>query len=150
MKSTLSKQRIYAFLLMLGACVLIFRTVMMFSQGALGYLVWWVGVALIIEFLIDVACLLTAARWWIADDKDYDSLPLRLGAAAAIFHAFRVLIFILGRTGPWVNFDVRPEYIATHAQRWTWGGVVFAGVMSVLGIFGVIVIWKLRKRARNQ
>ena len=148
MSFKLSKQRIYASLLILGACVLLFRTIMMLSQGALGFLVAWVSALLIAEMLLDAACLLSSVRWWIADDKKYDSIPLRFGAAATLLHALRVLIFVLGRIGPWIDFDVRPVQRALHADRWSPWQLYFAGILSVLGVIGVLIIWTLRRRNR--
>lgn len=149
MKNRKSKQRLYAALLMLGAGILLFRTLRMLAQGALAVLQPWVSALLVLELLIDLGCLLAAARWWIANDPGKDRLPLRLGAAAALLHAFRVLIFVMGRVGPWINFDVRPEQRALHHTRWSWGWLYFAAVMSVLGVLGVIVIWQRRRRARR-
>jgi hypothetical protein len=70
-------------------------------------------------------------------------------AAAAIFHALRVLVFVIGRVGPWINFDVRPEHHEAHSDTWTWTGVYFAGIMAVLGVIGVIIIWILIWRAKK-
>lgn len=149
MLSNTSKQRIYSTLLILGACVLLFRTVTMIVQGNLEILVFWVSFLLILEMLIDLSCIIASIPWWISRDKTKDRLPLRIGAAAAILHAIRVLIFILGRTGPWIDFDVRPEHRALHDTRWSWGWVWFAAIMAVLGIIGVIVIWTVRRRKRS-
>jgi hypothetical protein len=96
---TVSKQRIYAFLLILGASILL--------------------------------------RWLISNDALKATFPLQMGAAAAILHAIRVLIYVLGRTGPWVNFDVKPIYHSSYSFDWFW--VWFAAILSVLGIIGVIV-----------
>lgn len=141
-----SKQRIYASLLALGACILLFRTIAMISGGSLAILVLWVSVLLIAELLMDASCLLASVRWWIANNPGKSHLALKLGASAAILHAIRVLIFVLGRTGPWKDFDVRPEQRAMHYTRWSWTGVCFAGIMSVLGVIGVLIIWRLRRR----
>ena len=149
MNSEKSKQRFYAALLILGSCFMLYRTIALLYGGVLRLNVWWVSVFLFMEMAIDACCLITSIRWWIANDKSKESLPLRFGAAVALFHAFRVLIFVLGRTGPWVNFDVRPEHWALHATTWNWTQVYFASVMSVLGIIGVIVIWTFRRRRRK-
>jgi len=149
MENKVSRQRIYATLLALGACILLYRTTTMISQGALNILALWVSILLIIEMLIDLSCFLTTIPWWISKDRAKSNLPLRLGAAAAIFHSLRVGVFVLGRTGPWINFDVRPEHHAAHAETWTWTGVYFAAIMSVLGIIGVIIIWILIRRAKK-
>jgi hypothetical protein len=144
-----SQQRLYATLLALGACILLYRTTTMIFQGSLNILALWVSIMLIMEMLIDVGCLLSCIPWWITRDRAKARIPLRLGAAAAIFHALRVLVFVIGRVGPWINFDVRPEQLVAHASTWTWAGVYFAAIMAVLGIIGVIVIWILIRRAKK-
>jgi hypothetical protein len=121
----------------------------MISQGSLDILALWVAILLIVEMLIDFSCLLTTIPWWISRDRDRARIPLRLGAAAAVFHALRVLVFVMGRVGPWINFDVRPEHVASHADTWTWAGVWFAAVMSIIGIIGVVIIWILIRRANK-
>ena len=145
----MSKQRKYASLLILGACVLLFRTVVMISEGSLGFLVLWVSILLVAEFGVDLACLLSSISWWISNDKKRASLPLKLGASAAVLHAVRVLIFVIGRVGPWIDFDVRTEQRALHSTRWTWQDVYLASILTILGLIGVFVIWTLRRRARK-
>ena len=142
-----SKQRLYASALMLGAGILLFLTIRMLSQGALEVLVLWVSILLFLELLIDGGCLVASLRWLIANKASKATAALRFGAAAALLHAGRVLIFVLGRVGPWIDFDVRPEQRAGHSARWDWGWLYFAAVMSVLGVAGVVVIWVLRRRA---
>lgn len=148
--TTPRRQRTYAFLLGLGACVLLFRTLAMLWGGALGVLMPWVSALLLLELLVDVAVLIWSVRWWLKASADFDSIPLRLGAVAAILHAFRVLIFALGRVEPLLNFDVRPEHWAEHGERWSWAQVYFASTLSVLGVLGVPVIWWLRRRSTKQ
>ena len=85
MNQQTSKQRIYALLLILGASILLFRTLrMMLVEGAFEILVTWVIGLLIAEFLIDLACAFTSIRWFILNDWTKATIPLRLGAAAAI------------------------------------------------------------------
>ena len=145
----IAKQRIYASLLIIGACILLFRTITMISEGSLAILVLWVSILLVAEFSVDFACLLSSIFWWISNDKNKASTPLKLGASAAILHAVRVLIFVMGRVGPWIDFDVRPEHRALHPTRWNWSEVYFASGLTVLGLIGVLVIWILRRRARR-
>ena len=149
MALNVSKQRLYASLLMFGSCILLFRSQLMLYSGALDVLVLWVSVLLVAEFLVDLSCFFSSIHWWIKNDENKASVPLRFGAAAAILHAVRVLIFVLGRTGPWINFDVKPVHRAFHATRWTWGQVYFAAIISILGVMGVITIWRLRRRAKK-
>jgi hypothetical protein len=150
MSITNHKQRIYASLIILGAGILLFRTLTMLFQGAFHILVLWVFILLIVEMILDAACIITAIPWWIDNNKKKDSIPLTLGAAVTFTHAFRVLIFVLGRTGPWVNFDVRPEERAIHYTRWNWGEVYFAATLSVLSVIVVLIIWSIRSRKRRQ
>lgn len=143
------RQRLYASLVILGACILLFRTVLMMAQGAMAVLVAWVLGLLLAELVLDVATLAGSVRWWVTREEGHARLPLRTCAAAVILHAVRVLIFVLGRIGPWIDFDVRPEQRALHSTRWSWGWLYFAAVMSVLGVLGVLIIWRYRRRARK-
>jgi len=144
---TVSKQRIYAFLLILGASILLFRTLrLLFFEQGLEILVLWVIILTILESIIDSCCIIGSLRWLISNDALKATFPLRLGAVAAILHAIRVLIYVLGRTGPWVNFDVKPIYRSSYSFDWFW--VWFAAILSVLGVIGVIVIWRLRRRSK--
>ena len=149
MRYRVSRQRIYASLLAMGAGFLLYRTITMISQGALDILVWWVSILLIAELLLDLSCLLTCIYWWIQNDRAKARVALRLGAAVTILHALRVLVFVLGRTGPWINFDVRLDHRELHSTTWTWFGVYFAGIMAVLGVIGMIIIWILIRRAKK-
>ena len=121
----------------------------MVVQGSLGILTWWASFLLVAELLIDLGCASYSAAWWVSSDAHMDRIPLRLGAAATILHAVRVLIFVIGRLGPWINFDVRLEHRALHYTRWDMGQVYFAALMSILGVIGVVVIWRHRRRART-
>jgi hypothetical protein len=141
-----SKNRLYASLLSLGAAFLLFRTIMMTVQGYLSILVPWVASTIIIEGALDLATLVFCLRWLKTASPDHASAPLRLTVAVVIVHALRVSIFVLGRAGPWINFDVRPEHHALHHTRWAWTDVYFASTMSVLSIVAVLVIWRRRRK----
>jgi hypothetical protein len=144
----MSRTRIYALLLILGAGFLFYRTAYLSIEGYLVYWIWWVAALLVAEMLVDLACMLSSVRWFWLNDPTRDKLPLRLGTAAALVHALRVLIYALGRTGP-INFDTKPEYhylYDDHNMSWVW----FASIMSVLGILGVLVIWRIRIRNRRR
>lgn len=58
-----SRQRLYASLVILGACILLFRTVLMMAQGAMAVLVAWVSGLLMAEFVLDVTTLAGSVRW---------------------------------------------------------------------------------------
>ena len=137
-------QRTYATLLGAGICILFFNTVAMLTDGSLTTLMVWASALLVLEFLLDTGTFLGAIWWWIGSVETRAWLPLRFAAAAVIVHAVRVSVYVLGRTGPWRNFDVRPEYRAAQVPEWYW--VIFAAVLSVLGVLGVAIIWVLRRR----
>ena len=140
------KQRIYSAVLGLGVCILLFRTMrFLFVEGALVSHTWWVIALTFLEAGIDLSCFVFCMRWFIANDKTKDSLPLRFGAMAALLHAGRVAIYVLGRTGPWLNFDIKPGFREEIVTVWFW--VYFAATLSVMGVVGVIIIWQLRKKA---
>lgn len=145
----ISKQRIYSGLLILGGGILLFLTLKLLFQGAIYFMEFWVICLLIIEMIIDLFVIFFSMRWWITDDAANDSLPLRFGAAAAILHAIRVLVFVIGRIGPLVNFDLKAEYKTSHYGGSEIGWVWFAAIMSILGIIAVIVIWKLRSSSKR-
>lgn len=145
-----SRQRLYAGLLAIGAGILLYRTIAMLAEGILKTHMPWVSALLFAELLLDLGCLIGSIRWCVANDRDKARLPLRFGAAAAILHAIRVLVFVIGRAGPWVDFDIRPEYRNTQEIHWTWTGVYLAAVLSVLGIIGVIILWILIRKARKK
>jgi len=96
---------------------------------------------------IDALCIIFSFQWLIRNSKTHKSISLRFGAAATVFHAFRVLIYVLGRTGPWINFDIKPQYRHEHTVDFFW--VYFAAILSVLGILGVMIIWIRIKRAKR-
>jgi hypothetical protein len=134
-------------LLIGGACVLIYRTIALLAGEARTVLKRWVVALTVLEMFVDVVTVVAAARWWRTRAPGHTRVPLRVGAVATCLHAVRVLVFVLGRTGPWVDFDVRPEHRADHRRRWNWAQVVFAGVMSTLGIIGAVAVWHVRHRA---
>lgn len=100
---------------------------------------WVIGLAAV-ELVLDAATLGTSIRWWMTNLRRHRRLPLQLATAAILVHAVRVLIFVLGRLRPLKDFDVRPEHRAEHDRHWTWGQVLFAAVMSILGVAGVFVV----------
>jgi hypothetical protein len=140
---------VYATLVFLGACILLFRTIVLFIQGAMVWMMLWVASLLLAEFLLDAAFLLGSVRWWVTQSEEHSSFPLKTAAAAIILHAIRVLIYVLGRVGPWKDFDIKPEHRALPAVDWNLGEVYFAAIMSVLGIIGLLIIWRNRRRSRT-
>ena len=136
MKLAWNRQRTYATLVGLGIWILLFRTIIMLTDGSLGVLMPWASALLFAEFALDVGTFPASIWWWLGGTENRAWLPLRLAAAATILHAIRVLVYVLGRTGPWVDFDWRPAYRGITPPEWTW--VIFAAVFSVLGIIVIL------------
>lgn len=142
------KQRIYASLIFLGAGFLLFRTISLLFQGVLHIYVYWLSILLFAEMVTDAACMFTSIPWWISNDKKKNTVPLTFTAAVILLHAMRVLVFVLGRTGPWFDFDILPEQRAMHAARWTWGGVYMAGTLSFISVILLFVVWFKRRQSK--
>lgn len=145
--------RLWAALLVLGAGILQYRTIVMLTDGSMAILVPWVAATVVVEAVMDAVELVLAGRWWISRSPRDERLALRWGATITIFHALRVLVFVLGRTGPWTDFDVRPERRAANAADWSWTGVYVAATLSVLGVLVVLVLivmaWRHGRRIRR-
>lgn len=134
---------------MFGASILLFRTlIMMFTEHAFKILVEWVIALLVAEFLIDLFFFLSSLKWFTSSNKENVTLPLRLGAMAIILHGIRVSIYVLGRIGPWINFDVKPEYHSSYTYNLFW--VYFAGILAFLGVIGVFVLWQIIRSKKKR
>jgi hypothetical protein len=141
------QDRIIALLLFLGAGFLLFRTISMLSNGALETLVPWVVALLMLELIIDAIALVACLAWAIGGNLEQMLAVIRVTAAVIVVHAVRVGIFVLGRTGPWEDFDVKAAARADHAAHWTWGEVYFAGTMSAISVVALIAFllyWRRR------
>ncbi len=145
---TTSRSRTLATLLFLGAAFLLYRTIAMLAGGAFHRLVPWVVALLLLELAIDAVTMAACLRWGATLVPRHGLQVFRLTAAVVIVHAARVLVFVLGRVGPWVDFDVQPWARAEHAERWTWFGVYFAGGMSVLSVVVLVVVWLYWRRGK--
>jgi hypothetical protein len=144
----MKRQKLYSSLLILGASILLFRTIRLLTvENGWEVLAGWVIILTFIEMAIDLFCINFSFKWLFNNNLKSRKYALRLGASAAIFHAFRVFIYLIGRIGPWYNFDVKPQFRSSHDVDMFW--VYFAVTLSVLGILGVIVIWiKTKNRKR--
>jgi hypothetical protein len=143
---TWNRQRTYATLVGLGIWILLGKTIVMTAGGSLATFVPVVAALLALEFLLDVGVFLTAIRWWIGGTVARARLPLRLTAAAVVVHAIRVAIYVLGRTGPWHDFDLRPAFRTGPTAEWPW--VIFAGAASAVSLVALFVVWRaIRRRA---
>ena len=141
-----NKERVYAALVALGIWILLGRTIAMMARGHLASNVWWVAGLLAAEFLVDLTVFLGGLRWWMSGRREHRRLPLRATVVAVVLHAIRVAVYALGRTGPWIDFDIRPAYRVVPAEPVAWGFVIFASVMAALSLAAVVVIWRLRRR----
>lgn len=144
----MNKRKLYSSLLIFGASILLFRTIRLLTiEEGWNILANWVIILTFMEMAIDTLCIIFSFHWLFRDSRKSKVFSLRFGATAAFFHAFRVLIYVLGRTAPFLNFDVKPQFRLEHTADIFW--VYFAAILSVLGIFGVIIIWIFRKRDKK-
>lgn len=144
MRSEATSNRIHAALVAGGMTILLARAAILLTQAWQVLRRWVISLAAL-ELGLDIAAIGASIRWGLTGVRRHRRLTLRLAAAAIIVHAVRVAVFVLGRFRPLKDFDVRPEQRAEHDQRWRWGEVAFAAVMSVLGVVGVLVV---RSRVR--
>ncbi len=136
---SIDRNRLGAVLVGGGISILLVRAAVLIG-GSRRVLKRWVVDLAAVELVLDVATLVASIRWWSTGRQHDRHVPLRLAAGAIVLHAGRVLIFVLGRLRPFKDFDVRPDRRDGHEQRWNWGQVWFAAVMSVLGVVGVLVV----------
>jgi len=146
MGAKFSWNRFWATLLAMGAGFLIYRTIWLIAHDYLVKYTWWVAVLLVAEMLVDIACLLSIVRWWIhSDSKSARGLALRLTVAVVVLHALRVAVFVIGCAGPWIAWDLRPEYRADHASEWTWTEVWIASIGAITSLLALLVIWTIKQ-----
>ena len=144
------RRRLYAVALFAGGSVLMFRAVTLFSQDAPARWVPWVGFTLYVETGVIVIALVTIVVWFVDPNDRRTTAAFWATAMLVLVHAFRVAIFALGRTGPWFDFDVRPEFRANHSELWTWGEVYFASAAALLSLAITFVVWRRRSRASRR
>ena len=145
----MNKKKVFPLLLTLGAVVLVFRTIrLLFFENGLHSLMLWVIILTFIEMIIDLSCIFFSLKWFFKNNGKDVIISLKLAASAAIFHAFRVLIYVLGRVGPWQDFDLKPELRANHTANMFW--VIFAAVLSISGVAGVFIIRFILKKKKTQ
>lgn len=147
MKLAWNQQRTYAVLIGIGIWALLFRTIVMLTDGSLAVLMPWAVGLLYVEFALNIGTFVAAIWWWAGATERRAGLPLRLAASAIVLHAVRVAIYVLGRTGPWRDFDWRVAYRGTAPPQWLW--VILAATLSALGLVGVFVVWRLRRGHRR-
>jgi len=145
----MKESKLYSLLIIFGAFTLLFRTIrlLIFEDGLI-ILEIWVKILTIIEMIFDILCLFFSFKWLIKEGSNNRDYSLKFGVIITLFHAFRVLIFVIGRIGPWKDFDKIPEYRFTDDSNLFW--VYFASILSISGVIGVFLIkLNLRKQSMN-
>ena len=140
------REQTIAITLFIGAGFLLYRTIAMLAEGASQTLMPWVVALLMVELIIDAIAVIVLLTWAIGGSQEQLLAAIRVTATVVIVHAVRVAIFVLGRTGPWRDFDVQPEARASHAQQWNWGEVYFAGTMSAISVIALFIFWRYWRR----
>ena len=136
-------------LMILGASVLLFRTVrLLFFEDGLIILALWTKILTIIEMIVDILCIFFSFEWLRKSEVKFKIVSFRLCEIATLFHGFRVLIYILGRIGPWKDFDKTPEFRLQGTTNTFW--LYFAGILSVVGVIGVISIGRKLEWGSNE
>ena len=144
----MKRQKLYSLLLIFGAGILLFRTLRLLTvENGWEILAVWVLVLTFVEMSIDLLCIFYSFRWFFRGSESLQRMSLRAGAAAALFHAFRVVIYAFGRLGPWVGFDRKPAFRQAGEVDLFW--VYFASILSVLGVAAVIIIWLRIRKKKN-
>lgn len=144
----IKNEKAFSLWMILGAGILLVRTIrlLVYEEGLI-VLALWVKVLTFIEMSIDISCIIFSFKWLLNCTKRNKTISLRLGATVALFHALRVFIYVLGRIGPWKDFDKTSEYRLTGDVNLFW--VYFAGILSVAGVLGVLLIGeKIKKEDR--
>ena len=133
-----------ALLLAAGSAFLLYRALsLLLIDDALTVLAIWALALLLVEIVFDFACLTRSLRWLTSGDMVHARPALRLAVAVILVHAVRVAIYVLGRTGPWHNFDVRPEQRATYTYDpfWVW----VAATLSAMSVLAMLIFWAYRR-----
>jgi hypothetical protein len=134
-----TKKRIYAYLLFLGASILLFRTIRLaFLENGLEKLLFIPILLLFIELASDGICIIASFLWSCKLKKTIGSIALRSGAFSTVLHLQRVVIFALGRSKYFKDFDIKPEYRNLHEIDAFW--VIFALTLSIMGIIGLLIV----------
>jgi len=134
--------------LAVGAGFMFGRTIVLIGGGALATYTRWCAGLLVLESIVDLMALITVVAWGLKRGARAEAIAMRAVASVVILHAIRVLVFVLGRTGPWIDFDIRLEHRVAYADQWTWAGVVFAAVMAALSLIVLAVVWRARRAGR--
>lgn len=129
-----------------GSGFLLARTIILMTGGALRTYAGWAAALLGVEFVVDAATVVASGVWFVTRQVHHRTLALRGVAVMILVHALRVLVFVLGRTGPWVNFDVRAQHRAEYATTWRWSDVWLAGTGAALSLVVLAVVWRRRHR----
>jgi hypothetical protein len=140
--------RALAAALMLGAPILVYRAVYLIGAGHAARYVVWLQVLTWVELLLAVSISIVALVWLVSGARAWCGLTLRLTAAIILLHAFRVAIFVIGRIGPLIDVDLRPEERPLDPASWDWSHIWIAGgltVASLLVLAGAL-IWHRRMR----
>lgn len=129
-----------------GSGFLLARTIVLMAGGALRLYSGWAAALLAIEFVVDAATVVAGGVWFVTRQAHHRTRALRAVAVMILVHAVRVMVFVLGRTGPWVDFDVRAQRRAEYATTWRWFDVWLAGTGATLSLIVLAVVWRRRRR----
>lgn len=132
-----------------GGGFLLGRTIALIAGGSLTTMVGWAAGLLLVELSIDAAAAAAGVRWLLSGKAEHGATASRVVGVMIAVHAVRVAVYVLGRTGPWVDFDVRPEHRTDPAETRSPAGVWVAGTGAAVSVIALLVVWRCRTRRRN-
>ena len=141
--------RVWPILLMAGGAILVTRAMVLIGGGSTERFVSWLAFLTWVELALAVAACASAAVWAWRPEPANVTRTLKVAASLTLLHAIRVAVFVVGRIGPFRDFDVRPEWRADHAGTWTWGEVWFAGLAAALSLVVLVAVWRYRRAKRT-
>ena len=143
------RSRLLAGFLLIGGAFLFYRAAFLIWVGHAARYVFWLRGLTFVELALAAVIVATAAIWLAGGSAAWRRRTLQLTAALIVLHALRVAVFALARTGPWIDFDVRPEHRPVDPATWSWVEVWFASGMAGLSLIVLlaVLVWRSRTRA---
>ena len=103
---------------------------------------------LVLELVVNAITLFAALWWTVKQNRGWKRIALGAVAGTVIVHAVRVAVFVLGRTGPRADFDIRSERRAEYAAEVSWFSVWFAAAMAVTSVVVLVSVLRMGRKRR--
>lgn len=148
MTNTFSQKRYHFFLLTLGASILVFRTIKLlyFEEGLLKLALLPIFLTYV-EMISDLTCIASSLTFIIKLKLVAKKTAIISGSFSTLLHFTRVLIYFLGRTTAFTDFDLKPQFRGAVLQSEFWP--YFALILSIVGII-VLIFFLVIKLFKNK